>query len=123
MGNEHIVKWRRCPLIVHEILQYRPDVLCLQEVDKDVFERLLQPVLGAHHYEGYYSQKGVDVSSGIREGCAIFYSLDVFETVEPIGRRAHAFRELASQFCSEQTQGETWQSLCEMSDLLDSHEH
>ena len=122
--NEHIVKWRRHPLIVHEILAYRPDVLTLQEVDTDVFFNYLMPVLNAHGYQGYYSQKGVDVNSGVREGCAIFWSLSVFESVRQADMKTHTFREMIQQFsCDDRMHKSQWKSLREMSDLLEKHDH
>ena len=120
--NEHIVKWRRHPLIVHEILEYRPDVIALQEVDTDVFEGLLKPVLTAQGYEGYFSQKGVDPSSGVREGCAIFWSLEVFESVRPVDMKIHSLRDMIQQFsCEERMHKRQWKSLSDMADLLDKH--
>ncbi|KAL7550367.1 hypothetical protein ACHAWF_013611 [Thalassiosira exigua] len=122
--NEHIVKFRRHPLILHEILEYSPDVLTLQEVDVDIFEKLLQPVLCAKGYEGYFSKKGVDDCSGIREGCAIFWSLDVFESVRPADMQTHTFREMVQQFsCEERMHRAQWKSLDDMVSLLDKHDH
>lgn len=122
--NEHIIKWRRHPLILHELLEYSPDVISLQEVDTDVFDNYLKPVLHAKGYEGYYSQKGVDPSSGVREGCAIFWSLDVFESVRPVDMRTHTFREMIQQFsCEERMHKSQWKSLNDMSELLEKHNH
>ena len=42
----HVVKWRRHPLIVYELLAYAPEV-ALQEVDADVYVDLLRPTLEA----------------------------------------------------------------------------
>eukprot|EP00584_Thalassiosira_punctigera_P022339 CAMPEP_0172557528 /NCGR_PEP_ID=MMETSP1067-20121228/73752_1 /TAXON_ID=265564 ORGANISM="Thalassiosira punctigera, Strain Tpunct2005C2" /NCGR_SAMPLE_ID=MMETSP1067 /ASSEMBLY_ACC=CAM_ASM_000444 /LENGTH=1101 /DNA_ID=CAMNT_0013346633 /DNA_START=230 /DNA_END=3536 /DNA_ORIENTATION=- len=120
--NKHIVKWRRHPLIIHEILEYCPDVIALQEVDTDVFEGLLKPVLTAKGYEGYYSQKGVDPASGVREGCAIFWSLEVFESVRPADMRTHTFRDMIQQFsCEERMHKKQWKSLGDMADLVERH--
>ena len=54
---EFLPRARRMPLLVHEILAYQPDVVCLQEVDKSVFEGLFRPVLESQGYRGYYSNK------------------------------------------------------------------
>ena len=103
-----------------------PDVLCLQEVDADVYDNLLRPVFEVYNYDGYYSQKGVDPSSGVREGCAVFYSLDVFEAARPDQMRSHAFRDLASRFCDDDAEGRElrrgWDSLRDTSDLLRGHD-
>ena len=81
-------------MIVHEILEYSPDIIALQEVDTDVFTALLKPVLNAKGYEGYFSQKGVDATSDVREGCAIFWSLKVFNSVRPVDMRTRTYREM-----------------------------
>lgn len=54
---EFLRRSRRMPLLVYEILAYQPDIICLQEVDTGVFDKLLRPVLAAHGYHGYYSNK------------------------------------------------------------------
>ncbi len=64
-----LLKQRRFPLIVHEILSYHADIICLQEVDEHIFQKLLQPVLNAYGYAGYYSSKKTD---GQMEGCGMF---------------------------------------------------
>jgi mRNA deadenylase 3'-5' endonuclease subunit Ccr4 len=122
--NEHIVKWRRFPLIVHELLEYEPDIIALQEVDTDVYVKLLWPVLSTQGYEGYFSQKGVDENSGVREGCAIFWSLNVFESVRPVDMQTHTFRELIRQFIGEdRVHKSQWKSLSDVSDLLGKHDN
>jgi mRNA deadenylase 3'-5' endonuclease subunit Ccr4 len=122
--NEHIIKFRRHPLIVHEILSYDPDVIALQEVDTDIYENLLLPVLTVMGYQGYYSQKGIDVTSSVREGCAIFWSTTVFEYVRPVDMRTHTFRDMIQQFsCEERMHKRQWTSLNDMSNLLEKHEH
>jgi hypothetical protein len=122
--NEYLVKWRRHPLIVHEILQYQPDIIALQEVDTDVFADLIRPVLSAKGYEGYFSQKGADASSGMREGCAIFWSLSVFESVRPVDMRTRTFREMIQEFScdDERMHRSQWKSLEDMSELLENHD-
>ena len=68
-SEEILQKQRRFPLIVHEILSYNADIVCLQEVDEHIFERLLQPILNDYGYTGYYSSKKTD---GQMEGCGLF---------------------------------------------------
>ena len=73
----HLVKWRRHPFIVYELLAYAPDVIALQEVDPDVYVDLLCPTLEARGYKGYYVRKGAEKEGGggrggIRESCALF---------------------------------------------------
>lgn len=121
---DDIVKWRRHPLIVHEILQYQGDIVCLQEVDRDVFDGLLKPCLTAHGYQGYYSEKGLDDVSGVREGCATFWSLDVFESVRPPDMKTHTFRDMFQMFvCDERLHKTEWKTLKNVANLLDEHDH
>jgi mRNA deadenylase 3'-5' endonuclease subunit Ccr4 len=44
-------------MIVSEILAYKADIICLQEVDASIHNSLLSPVLRACGYQGYYSNK------------------------------------------------------------------
>lgn len=44
-------------MIVAEILSYKADIICLQEVDASIHNALLCPVLGASGYQGFYSNK------------------------------------------------------------------
>jgi mRNA deadenylase 3'-5' endonuclease subunit Ccr4 len=84
-------KARRMPLILHEILAYNADVICLQEVDYLVFETLLHPTLQQYGYEGYYSSKH-DVNSN--EGCAMFWSLRSFASVSEEDQQTVLLRDL-----------------------------
>ncbi|XP_017113812.1 nocturnin isoform X2 [Drosophila elegans] len=65
-------------LIVQEILQNQPDVICLQEVDHFKF---LQTVLGSQNYAGIFFPKPdspclyIEQNNG-PDGCAIFYKRD-----------------------------------------------
>jgi mRNA deadenylase 3'-5' endonuclease subunit Ccr4 len=38
-------------------MQYEGDILCLQEVSRDVYETYLGPVLAARGYRGVYANK------------------------------------------------------------------
>jgi mRNA deadenylase 3'-5' endonuclease subunit Ccr4 len=82
---------RRFPLIVHEILAYDADVICLQEVEYPVYETLLLPILQHYNYQGYYSAKRSDTSL---EGCAMFWSLRTFASVPLPHQRTIVIRDL-----------------------------
>lgn len=60
---------RRMPLLLYELLSYRADILCLQEVDGHIFHTLYKPVLESQGYQGFFSSK----LSGQQEGCAMFW--------------------------------------------------
>jgi mRNA deadenylase 3'-5' endonuclease subunit Ccr4 len=55
--TDFLMRTRRMPLLLYEILMHQPDIVCLQEVDTNVYDQLLFPVLKAHGYNGYYSNK------------------------------------------------------------------
>ena len=57
------IDYRQC-LIVHELLGYNADVICLQEVDLKTFHRFIQPALKDKGYEGYHQQKSGMVYKG-----------------------------------------------------------
>ncbi|XP_017036729.1 nocturnin isoform X3 [Drosophila kikkawai] len=76
---EEALTWEhRKYLIVQEILQNQPDVICLQEVDHFKF---LQTVLGSQNYAGIFFPKPdspclyIEQNNG-PDGCAIFYKRD-----------------------------------------------
>lgn len=108
---DFVARTRRMPLLVHEILAHQPDIICLQEVDSIIFEQLLRPVLKAHGYHGYYSNK----VAAQKEGCAMFWSLQVFD--EDAAQEEFALRDLVeSQPDGDQTD---WDSLDQIKSLLD----
>ncbi|XP_015022800.2 nocturnin isoform X2 [Drosophila mojavensis] len=76
--DEALTWQHRRYLIVQEILQNQPDVVCLQEVDHFKF---LQTVLGSQNYDGIFFPKPDSPCLYIEEnngpdGCAIFYKRD-----------------------------------------------
>lgn len=79
---EEALTWEhRKFLIVQEILQNNPDIVCLQEVDHFKF---LQNILGSQNYEGIFFPKPDSPCLYIEEnngpdGCAIFFKRDKFE--------------------------------------------
>lgn len=85
VSREILVRKRRFPLILHEILSYTPDIICLQEVDEIVYETLLEPYLEAFGYCGEYSGKK---NEGTREGCALFWNSRVLQRDETGGATA-----------------------------------
>ncbi len=87
-------KARRMPLILHEILSYQADVICLQEVDYPVFETLLLPILQQYGYQGYYSGKH---GENTNEGCAMFWSIHTFAPVSEQDQQAILLRDLVVQ--------------------------
>nr|XP_037283961.1 2',5'-phosphodiesterase 12-like [Rhipicephalus microplus] len=67
----------RKQLLVKELLGYKGDLVCLQEVDRRVFQQDLEPILGDHGFGGYYTEK----CSPMAEGVACFYRLSKFRAL------------------------------------------
>jgi mRNA deadenylase 3'-5' endonuclease subunit Ccr4 len=93
VSEEILDKRRRLPLVLHEIISYDADIVCLQEVDADVFDSLLLPTFQSLGYQGYYSGK---VKNGTREGCATFWSLKIFLPTEKNDQHTYSIRDLVS---------------------------
>ncbi|KAI1887682.1 hypothetical protein AGOR_G00192830 [Albula goreensis] len=93
-------------LILEEILTYRPDILCLQEVDHyfDTF----QPILNSLGYHGTFCPKpwspclDVEHNNG-PDGCALFFSRDRFELVDSASIRLVAAMLKTNQVAIVQT--------------------
>jgi len=66
--------------ILRELLSYRADVMCLQEVQADHFENFLEPELAKCNYAGIHKCKTREFMGqyGKMDGCAIFYRRDKF---------------------------------------------
>ena len=69
---------RRMPLLLHEILSYQADIICLQEVDEHMWRRCFYPALKQAGYQGYWSGKS---AFGMTEGCAMLWSLHRFSSI------------------------------------------
>ena len=68
----------RRPLVFKEILDYKPDVACLQEVDASAFDMLLRPGLLEFGMCGVYTNK----AGKVKEGSATFWREDRFRVVD-----------------------------------------
>ncbi|KAF3964817.1 hypothetical protein CMV_010933 [Castanea mollissima] len=71
--------------LLREIVGYRADIVCLQEVQSDHYEEFFAPELDKHGYVGLYKRKTNEVYSGITntiDGCATFFRRDRFSHVK-----------------------------------------
>ncbi|XP_047930913.1 nocturnin [Anser cygnoides] len=101
------LKWeeRKC-LILEEILAYKPDILCLQEVDHyfDTFE----PLLSRLGYQCTFFPKpwspclDVERNNG-PDGCALFFLKDRFELINSANIRLTAMKLKTNQVAIAQT--------------------
>ncbi|CAK9199439.1 unnamed protein product [Sphagnum troendelagicum] len=71
--------------LLREIVNYRADILCLQEVQSDHFEEFFSPELEKHGYAAVYKKKTAELYTGTVyaiDGCATFYRRDRFSLVK-----------------------------------------
>jgi mRNA deadenylase 3'-5' endonuclease subunit Ccr4 len=111
---EFLDKKRRMPLLLYELLSFKPDIICLQEVDFSVFSSLLRPALESEEYQGFFSNK----ASVQPEGCAMFWSLKFFERAKPTKMRSFCLRDL---FRDLGPQSNGWTSIRGIVQLLNDH--
>ncbi|KAJ1423303.1 MYND-like zinc finger, mRNA-binding [Sesbania bispinosa] len=71
--------------LLREIVGYRADIICLQEVQSDHYDEFFAPELDKHGYYGLYKKKTTEVYSGNTntiDGCATFFRRDKFSHVK-----------------------------------------
>nr|XP_048321288.1 carbon catabolite repressor protein 4 homolog 1 [Ziziphus jujuba var. spinosa] len=71
--------------LLREIVGYRADIVCLQEVQCDHFEEFFAPELDKHGYTALYKRKTNEVYTGNTltiDGCATFFRRDRFSHVK-----------------------------------------
>ncbi|KAL0338028.1 UNVERIFIED_CONTAM: Carbon catabolite repressor protein 41 [Sesamum calycinum] len=71
--------------LLREIVGYRADIVCLQEVQSDHFEEFFAPELDKHGYQALFKRKTAEVFGGninCIDGCATFFRRDRFSHVK-----------------------------------------
>ncbi|XP_076936469.1 carbon catabolite repressor protein 4 homolog 1-like [Bidens hawaiensis] len=71
--------------LLREIVGYRADIVCLQEIQSDHFEEFFAPELDKHGYQALYKKKTTEVFNGsvmTIDGCATFFRRDRFSHVK-----------------------------------------
>ncbi|XP_051140757.1 carbon catabolite repressor protein 4 homolog 1-like [Andrographis paniculata] len=67
--------------LLREIVAYRADIICLQEVQNDHFEEFFLPELDKHGYQALFKKKTTEMFGGNIhniDGCATFFRRDRF---------------------------------------------
>lgn len=114
-STEVLKRARRMPLLLHELLAYHSNIMCLQEVDQIVFDSLLRPTLSSLGYDGFYTMKQ---NAGTREGCATFWSTERFQEVD---RKWFHLGELSNKLHVRPLADDWSSSLKTLDKLLKSH--
>jgi len=70
----------RVRLIINELVNFHPDIICLQETDRKVFKHDLLPVLERLGFDGQYCKKGGQVD----EGLSLFYRKNRFRLLHTV---------------------------------------
>jgi len=92
-GREFLEWGGRGSRIMEEILAYSADILCLQEVEKDMYTQHWEPMFQLCGYEGVYfsrasqQRQGATESVEVVEGCALLYRASKFICRDIMTRR------------------------------------
>ncbi|EEB10871.1 CCR4-NOT transcription complex subunit, putative [Pediculus humanus corporis] len=66
-------------LLLTELTGYNSDIICLQEVDKKLYDTVFLPFCNFKNFNSVYNKK-----EGFREGCAMFYKKSKFEFIDHV---------------------------------------
>ncbi|CAB9511147.1 transcription complex subunit 6-like [Seminavis robusta] len=113
-------KARRMPLILHELLSYQADILCLQEVDENIWKRLFRPTLEQMGYQGFFSNK---VAKGMSEGCAMLWSLHRFEKIPEEEMKHYGLADLIQETIQSVKSQQQWKSATAIGQVLQEKQH
>merc|ERR1711977_318162 len=71
--------------LLNEITSYRPDIICLQEVQSDHYENFFKPEMSKYGYDSVYKKKTSEEYAGgtmVIDGCGTFYRRDRFSIIK-----------------------------------------
>ena len=94
---EGVLRWEyRRELVLNEIAAREPDILCLQELDKQSYDEYFRANLAEHGYKSYYAQKSRAENLGdlakFVDGCGTFWKEKKFIMLDTqhlvLGRKA-----------------------------------
>ncbi|GLT88353.1 hypothetical protein SLE2022_063830 [Rubroshorea leprosula] len=93
--------------LLREIVGYRADIVCLQEVQNDHFEEFFAPELDKHGYQALYKRKTNEVYTGnphTIDGCATFFRRDRFSHVKKYEVEFNKAAQSLTDFAIQSTQ-------------------
>lgn len=94
--------------LLRELLSYKADILCLQEVQSDHYQDFLAPELQRAGYAPIYKRKTTELynkNSYVIDGCATFFRRDKFSLVKKYEVEFNkAALSLAEQITTQQKQ-------------------
>lgn len=72
------MEWQyRRPIILQEILDYKPDIACVQEMDILGFDLLFQPAMNEFGFDALYTNK----AGRVNEGSSIFWRREKYQRI------------------------------------------
>ena len=78
--KKYLIWEYRCKRILYDILQYKPDIICLQEIDNIHFKSFFKPNLSSNKYKGIFKVKNnLNINSShisLNDGIAIFWNIN-----------------------------------------------
>ncbi|KAH8058388.1 hypothetical protein JL722_6251 [Aureococcus anophagefferens] len=89
------LEWQyRARVVIQELIDTNADVICLQEAQRDHFERDVEPAMKSAGYEGLFTQKSREAmgAAGKVDGCAMFWKTTKYRVAE---QRNVSFNDLA----------------------------
>ncbi len=93
--HRHLDPMYRCALIAQEVLLLKPHIVCLQEVEQELFDGILSRKLAAGGFQGFF----VPMTRGCSVGAATYFNTAAFTAslVVPVAL-SHLVRGFRSQF-------------------------
>jgi CCR4-NOT transcription complex subunit 6 len=89
----------RLPNLLRELRDAAADVLCLQEVQADHYERCFKPWMADNGFDGLFKHKTREHAMGKVDGCAIFWRRSKFRLSEQYSIEFNECARTLTQVC------------------------